>query len=147
MLYEGAKLGGILLEMTGDVAGACQVVVGIGLNVSMPDAVAGEIDQAWTDVARLADGEHADRSTLLGAVLDELLPMLANYEATGFGPWRDEWLALDAFADEPVVLLSGGREVAGVARGVDGRGALQLETATSGIQPVFGGEISVRKTR
>ncbi|MGI9295270.1 MAG: biotin--[acetyl-CoA-carboxylase] ligase, partial [Pseudomonadales bacterium] len=36
VLHEGAKLGGILLEMTGDAAGACQVVVGIGLNVSMP---------------------------------------------------------------------------------------------------------------
>ena len=50
LLYEGAKLGGILLEMTGDPAGACQVVVGIGLNVNMPGKVAEAIDQSWTDV-------------------------------------------------------------------------------------------------
>ena len=30
VLHDGAKLGGILLEMTGDAAGACQVVVGVG---------------------------------------------------------------------------------------------------------------------
>lgn len=145
VLYQGAKLGGILLEMTGDASGACQVVVGIGLNVSMPEASAGDIDQAWTDVARLSGGPHPGRNALLGAVLDELLPMLAGFETTGFAPWRDEWLALDAFAGETVVLLSGKQEQAGVARGVDGRGALQLETATTGIQSVFGGELTMRR--
>jgi BirA family biotin operon repressor/biotin-[acetyl-CoA-carboxylase] ligase len=53
LLYEGAKLGGILLEMTGDPAGACQVVVGIGVNVSMPGKAAEGIDQSWTDVSRI----------------------------------------------------------------------------------------------
>lgn len=147
VLHQGAKLGGILLEMTGDASGTCQVVVGIGLNVDMPEATAGAIDQAWTDVARLSAGGHPPRSLLLGALLQELLPMLANFERTGFGPWRDEWQALDAFADEPVVMHSGSQQVAGVARGVDGRGALQLETAASGVQSIFGGEISLRKPR
>ena len=50
ILYGGAKLGGILLEMTGDAAGACQVVVGVGLNVAMPAVAAHAIEQDWTDV-------------------------------------------------------------------------------------------------
>lgn len=145
VLHKGAKLGGILLEMTGDPSGACQVVVGIGLNVDMPENTARDIDQAWTDVSRIIEGARPPRSELLGALLQELLPMLANFERTGFGPWRDEWQALDAFAGERVVMHSGSQQMAGVARGVDGRGALQLETATSGIQSVFGGEISLRK--
>jgi BirA family biotin operon repressor/biotin-[acetyl-CoA-carboxylase] ligase len=33
--------------------------------------------------------------------------------------------------------------LAGIARGVDARGALQLETAT-GLQSVYGGEVSLR---
>jgi len=70
LLYGGAKLGGILLEMTGDPAGACQVVVGIGLNVNMPDEVAAGIDQAWTDVSRIAGGSAPGRNCLLAAVLD-----------------------------------------------------------------------------
>jgi BirA family biotin operon repressor/biotin-[acetyl-CoA-carboxylase] ligase len=145
VLHEGAKLAGILLEMTGDAAGTCQVVVGIGLNVDMPEATAGSIDQAWTDVRRMAGEEHPQRSALLGALLEELLPMLASFESSGFAPWRDEWQALDAFAGEAVVMHSGSQQMAGVARGVDGRGALQLETAASGVQSVFGGEISLRK--
>lgn len=145
VLHEGAKLGGILLEMTGDAAGACQVVVGIGLNVSMPSESATAIDQAWTDIARISEGSHPRRSVLLGSLLSELLPMLAGFEASGFGPWREEWQALDAYAGETVVLQSGDQQMAGIARGVDGRGALQLETATTGVQSVFGGEISLRR--
>ncbi len=142
ILVDGAKLGGILLEMTGDAAGPCQVVVGIGLNVNMPELAADAIDQRWTDVRRA--GGEARRSTLLGLLLDELLPLLADFEGAGFEPWREAWQALDAFADQPVVLASGEQRLAGTARGVDARGALLLETAGGGVQPVFGGEISLR---
>jgi BirA family biotin operon repressor/biotin-[acetyl-CoA-carboxylase] ligase len=145
VLFEGAKLGGVLLEMTGDATGSCQVVVGIGLNVAMPESTAADIDQAWTDVSRVAGGECPRRSALLAALLNELLPLLADFERSGFGPWRDQWQALDAFADAAVVLHSGQQQMAGVARGVDGRGALQLETAASGMQSIFGGEISLRR--
>ena len=143
VLFEGAKLGGILLEMTGDAAGVCQVVVGVGLNVVMPPASAIAIDQAWTDIETITAGEHPGRNALLAAMLNELLPLAASFENQGFTRWRDEWLALDAFAGTQVVLHAGGKQVAGIARGVDQRGALQLETVT-GMQSMYGGEISLR---
>lgn len=143
ILFDGAKLGGVLLEMTGDAAGPCQIVVGVGLNVSMPAAAADAIDQAWTDLDTIAGKSHPGRNALLAALLNELLPLAAGFESGGFAPWRDEWQALDAFAGKSVVLNTGGAQIAGTARGVDGRGALQLET-TDGIQAVFGGEISLR---
>ena len=143
VLFGDAKLGGILLEMTGDAAGACQVIVGVGLNVAMPRSTGAAIDQAWTDVASMAGDEYPRRNTLLAALLNELLPLLADFEARGFAPWQAEWQTLDAFAGKPVVLRTGADPVAGIARGVDRRGALQLETA-SGIQAVYGGEISLR---
>lgn len=143
VLFGDAKLGGVLLEMTGDAAGACQVIVGVGLNVAMPRSAGAAIDQAWTDVASMAGGEYPQRNTLLAALLNELLPLLADFEAGGFAPWLAEWQALDAFEGKPVVLRTGADQVAGIARGVDRRGALQLETA-GGIQAVYGGEISLR---
>lgn len=144
VLHGGAKLGGILLEMVGDVAGPCQVVVGVGLNVAMPAETAGDIDQEWTDLERIAGDERPQRSGLLAALLNELFPLLATFEDGGFAPWREPWQQLDAFADEPVVLLAGDKRTGGVARGVDDRGALQLETAT-GVQTIYGGELSLRQ--
>lgn len=56
VIFRGAKLGGVLLEMTGDAAGVCQIVVGVGLNVAMPDSAAVAIDQAWTDIKSISAG-------------------------------------------------------------------------------------------
>lgn len=144
LLYQGAKLGGVLLEMVGDAAGRCQVVVGVGINVHMPEAVAvSSIDQSWTDLRRTVGDGLPGRNRLLAVLLDHLLPLLGGFGAAGFAPWRDAWMALDAFADTPVVISSGAFHKGGIARGVDDRGALQLETSL-GLQPIYGGEISLR---
>ncbi len=142
ILFAGEKLGGILLEMSGDAAGTCQVVVGIGLNVAMPAAQATTIDQPWTDLESVA-ARATGRNELLSALLNRLLPMLNTFGQSGFAAWRDQWLALDANADANVVMQLGDRQVAGIARGVDERGAMRLET-TTGIQLLHGGEISLR---
>jgi BirA family biotin operon repressor/biotin-[acetyl-CoA-carboxylase] ligase len=145
ILHEGAKLGGVLLEMVGDAAGVCQVVIGVGLNVAMPAEAAAGIDQDWTDIQTLSGGAHPGRNALLAALLNELLPLAAGFEATGFSAWRDGWQALDAFDGESVVLQAGSKKLAGIARGVDERGALVLETA-QGRQTVYGGEITLRSS-
>lgn len=143
VLHGGAKLGGILLEMSGDASGVCRVVIGIGLNVAMPPTAAGAIDQAWTDIRTICGDRHPGRNRVLAALLNALLPLVADFQQQGFAHWREDWQSLDAFADTPVILHSGGAPLAGVARGVDERGALQLETG-SGMQTIYGGEISLR---
>jgi BirA family biotin operon repressor/biotin-[acetyl-CoA-carboxylase] ligase len=129
--------------MQGDAAGNCGVVIGVGLNVAMPAAAADAIDQAWTDIKTITNNRHPKRSRILAALLNELLPLVADFEQQGFTHWREEWQSLDALCNAPVVLHAGDVPLGGIARGVDARGALQLETAT-GLQSVYGGEISLR---
>jgi BirA family biotin operon repressor/biotin-[acetyl-CoA-carboxylase] ligase len=147
VLHDGGKLGGILLEMVGDAAGSCQVVVGIGLNVSMPKGAAAQIEQAWTDLGTIqADtSDKTARNELLAKILNHLLPLLASFEQTGFAPWQEYFVERDALNNKPVMLDNGARKLAGVARSVDERGALQLET-TTGVQSIYGGEVSLRPT-
>ena len=83
------------------------------------------------------------RNQILIALLDQLLPLLADYEDSGFSPWRERWLELDAHAGKEVIVSSGDRRTAGTARGIDETGALVLDTAL-GRQVVHGGEVSVR---
>lgn len=143
ILYRGAKLGGILLELAGDAAGPCQVIVGIGLNVRIPSVSAAEIDQDWIDLAGIGEEPPPGRNALLAAILSELLPLLSQYQRRGFTYWREAWQSLDAFTGRPVVVATGERRIEGVARGVDERGALRLETS-GGLQSIYGGEVSVR---
>ena len=73
ILFDGAKLGGVLLEMIGDAAGPCKVVIGVGLNVVMPAEAARGIDQDWTDIRSVAGSAHPRRNALLAALLNELV--------------------------------------------------------------------------
>jgi BirA family biotin operon repressor/biotin-[acetyl-CoA-carboxylase] ligase len=135
------KLGGILIELTGDMAGPCSVVVGMGLNVNMPEYAQDGIDQAWTDVYQL--GARPSRAQLIASVLNHVLPLLQHWEQSGFEPWREAWQALDAYREQPVNILMGDKRIAGIERGVDRDGAIQIET-TLGLQSFHGGEVSLR---
>jgi BirA family biotin operon repressor/biotin-[acetyl-CoA-carboxylase] ligase len=149
---EQKKLGGILLEMIGDPAGHCTVVVGVGLNVSMPAFQAKVIDQAWTDVntelqalqSGAAGAQIPSRNKLAAGLISEILPLLNTFQGLGFGAYRDEWQAADAFYDQPAVISTPKQSIAGVVKGVDTNGALRLELDGGRIESFIGGELSLR---
>lgn len=143
LVWEGRKLAGILLEMVGDAAGHCQVVVGVGLNVAMTgDTRAAPIDQPWVDL-QTARGEVVSRNQLLALLLSSLLPALEQFEREGFAAVRPAWLALDSFFGREVAVHLGDSVVLGVAAGVGETGALLVDTP-QGRQQFHGGEVSLR---
>ncbi|GAA6154518.1 bifunctional biotin--[acetyl-CoA-carboxylase] ligase/biotin operon repressor BirA [Pseudoteredinibacter isoporae] len=141
VLHQGRKLGGILLEMSGDVSGECKLVLGIGLNVDMPKVSSDDIEQAWVDLAQL--GFNGSRNDLAAAILDRVMPMLASYDQGGFGQYRERWQHLDAFFGQAVYVSSAQQRTEGVANGVADNGALRL--LVDGVEQHFsGGEVSLR---
>ena len=140
VLCRGRKIAGILLEMQGDAAGRCQVIVGIGVNVAMPDDAA--IDQAWTDLNREMP-TAVDRNQLLALLLNRLLPMLRDFSDAGFSAYQARWQALDALRDRSVTLHRGEQRIPGVCRGVASNGALMFE-GKNGLELISGGEVSLR---
>lgn len=141
ILRDRHKVGGILLEMTGDPAGSCQVIVGIGINVAMPHAAAVAIEQPWAD---LADVGTVTRNGLAAAVLSELLPLLANFPITKFAAYREEWERHDAYRGARVRITTPGTQLDGIARGVTAGGALRLDV-DGREQLINGGEMSLRE--
>jgi len=152
---EQKKLGGILLEMIGDPVGHCNVIVGVGLNVSMPALQAAAIDQDWTDVTTElqaqqspADGPKLSvRNKLAAALISEILPLLDTFQTRGFAAYRDEWQAADAFYGQAAEISTPKQSIAGVVRGVETNGALRLELDNGTIESFIGGELSLRLVR
>jgi BirA family biotin operon repressor/biotin-[acetyl-CoA-carboxylase] ligase len=142
VLLDGRKLAGILVEVNGDLAGPCNALIGIGINVALPPTAAESIEQPWADLRSAVSGSLL-RNRIVAVLLSRLLPALSSYGHEGFSAWQERWRALDAYAGQPVLIDTSGRRMAGTARGVDERGSLLLETA-SGTQRVFGGEVSLR---
>lgn len=135
------KLGGILIELAGELDTRCTAIVGIGINGALPSNV--DIDQPYTDIFK-ETGLRPDRNVWAGALLVALLDMADEFREQGFSAFTERWQHLDAFAGREVLVLQGKEPVEGVARGVSPRGALQVETP-EGIREFHGGEVSLRK--
>ncbi|MDD0841300.1 bifunctional biotin--[acetyl-CoA-carboxylase] ligase/biotin operon repressor BirA [Pseudomonas sp. Gutcm_11s] len=142
LLVEGRKIAGVLLELSGDPAGACQVAIGIGVNVNMLPGPSVAIDQPWTSV-RECCARLVDRTALALALGRWLRHYLDLHEKGGFAALRDEWEACHLWQGREVSLLAGPQRIDGVVLGVDHLGALRLNVAGQDRQ-YSGGELSLR---
>jgi len=140
ILVGSRKLAGVLLELVGDPADICHVVVGVGINVNMQAAP--EVDQPWTSV-RLETGVLVDRNELVARLNCSLQYYFNIHMKNGFTALQAEWEQNHLWQRRQVTLLSTANTVDGIVLGVDARGALRLEVA--GQEKVFsGGELSLR---
>lgn len=149
VVSEGAvlrKLGGLLVEGGGEHAGPVRAVLGLGLNVRMPSSAGAGIDQAWCDLARLAQGRPLpSRSALAAAMLARWLPALDEFDAAGLAPFLPRYAALDALAMQPITLHGESSTRAGLALGLAADGALRIRTEDGREHQVHAGEVSVRR--
>lgn len=141
---QGAKLAGILIEIAGETAGPCSTVIGIGINVAMPDPEGQEIDQRWIDLARVTS-EPVSRNRLAGRLLEQLITILQEFEASGLSPFVEEWQRYDIAMGREVQVQFGEYVVLGKGSGIDVDGAFLLDTG-NGLRRFASGEVSLRIT-
>jgi len=141
------KLAGILIDLQGDMDGPSSAVIGVGVNLNLPENVLKSIDQPAIDLACVtanAGIAPIEQSKLLGILLKNLAEVLSDFEQNGFLGVRDEWLRYHAYQDKPVrMLLPNGTDVQGVVKNVADDGILLVETAL-GLQRFSAGEISLK---
>jgi BirA family biotin operon repressor/biotin-[acetyl-CoA-carboxylase] ligase len=142
LLLEGRKLGGILVELV-RIEEREVAIIGIGINVRQPAHVASAIDQPWADLASRVPAPIS-RNALAAAIIAATLRI---FEIVGDGAFervvRPRWLKRDAFADRPVTVAGPTLRIEGVARGIDGTGALLVETPEA-LRAIASGEVSLR---
>lgn len=140
---EGRKICGILLEMVAD-QDICDVIIGVGLNVSMSEQDMTEVDQPWTDVMQQTS-HKVSRNQILADLVSELEIVCKTFEqGDGLAAYLTEWMQQDVLKNQPVKMTSGKLEELGVARGIDAKGALLFEQDGI-VKALHGGEVSVRK--
>ncbi|KRW70391.1 biotin--protein ligase [Pseudomonas sp. TTU2014-105ASC] len=139
LYVDGRKIAGILLELTGDPADLCHVVIGVGVNVNMVSAEG--IDQPWTSIKEQVG--MVDRNELLLALTETLKQYLARHFDEGFSALRAEWEASHIWQGRNCTLSTGSSEYSGVVIGVDLQGGLRM--TLDGCEHSFsGGELSLR---
>jgi BirA family transcriptional regulator, biotin operon repressor / biotin---[acetyl-CoA-carboxylase] ligase len=133
VLVDGGKVAGILLESAISQAGAVQhVVAGIGINIGF----APQLPDMRYPGAALGGSIEAALETFTAA----LAKRLAQWRRDGFEQVRTAWLAKAGPIGAEVDVKLGEELVRGRFNGVDGEGALLLETS-SGPRRIVSGEL------
>jgi BirA family biotin operon repressor/biotin-[acetyl-CoA-carboxylase] ligase len=142
LVVEGRKLGGLLVEGAGEHAGPVRAVIGLGMNVRMPEASAASIDQPWIDLAAL-QAESPSRNRTVATLVKHLIPSLDQFDLEGLSPFLPRYARFDALAGRPVTVHLGEIPQSGIAVGIAADGALRV--SIKGKDHVFhAGEVSVR---
>ena len=137
----GKKLAGVLIEVEGQLGAPADSIIGIGLNVTVPEHEY-DVGQPHIDMSHEL-GPDLNRNDIAARIIEQLWELLPAFTQQGFEPFVPTWQELDWFADRTVVIKAGNKRISGVNRGIDASGALLLETS-DGITRFHGGEVSLR---
>lgn len=141
ILLDGRKLGGILVEIANHKNGMLNLVIGVGINVSLPKQT--EISQPYAEICEI--DPDVDRQTLLPKLIQHLYARLNIFEKNGINDeFQQAWQSYNAFSNNEVNVLTEQGVISGIEQGIDERGYLKVLCGNK-IQMFNGGEVSLRK--
>jgi len=139
---QGKKLGGILIEVSGEADGPCAVIIGLGLNLFLPEIQGQTITQAWTDLTEMSGEKLLFRNKLAGMVLNEILSVVNGFEFAGIKAYVDEWRSYDCLKGILATLFIGQQQITGIIQGIDDNGLLLINKSDGTLQAFASGEVS-----
>jgi BirA family biotin operon repressor/biotin-[acetyl-CoA-carboxylase] ligase len=139
---QGKKLGGILIEVSGEADGPCAAVIGLGLNLFLPEHQAQTITQAWTDLTQISGEIPVLRNQLAGTLLNEMLAVVNGFEMDGIKAYLDEWRSYDCLKGKAATLFIGQQQIEGIVEGIDDKGLILIKKPDGLVQAFASGEVS-----
>lgn len=147
LIVDDRKLGGVLIELRAETTGPACVVIGIGLNVALGNALIEKI--AATGLAPIdlvgAGVAAPSRNRIAAGLVSSYVRGMLDFEREGLKPFIEEWRQADALRGRPVTVHAVDGVTKGLARGIDLHGALVVETP-HGLKKFISGDVSVRAT-
>ncbi|GFO71194.1 BirA family transcriptional regulator, biotin operon repressor/biotin---[acetyl-CoA-carboxylase] ligase [Bathymodiolus japonicus methanotrophic gill symbiont] len=144
--WQQRKLGGILVEVSGEADGPCHAVIGLGLNLFLAAQHSAKIDQDWVDINEILGESHQlSRNELLATLIEQLVAVTRQYRSEAFALYRDQWRQFDCMQGQQVSLYMGNTQIDGTVLGINDAGLLILQTESVTTQSFASGEVSFRR--
>ncbi|NLC23026.1 MAG: biotin--[acetyl-CoA-carboxylase] ligase [Oxalobacter sp.] len=146
VLKDGKKLAGILVERSSEPNRQAPdknwVIIGIGINLQLPDELETQISQPAAEALWLS---NMDKNLLVATLLNQLVGTFTQFESDGLAAFVTSWNALHAYDRKKVIVFRDGQpKHSGMVAGIDEYGRLILEE--NGNRTAFSaGEVSLRQ--
>jgi BirA family biotin operon repressor/biotin-[acetyl-CoA-carboxylase] ligase len=141
ILFAGRKLAGILLERLPEKNGKIAMVIGVGLNLHLPENDA--VMSNWIGLDEIT-GQPVARNFLAGLLVNELLATLNIYQTQGLRPFLDCWRQHNTLCGKEIMVHTPMEKIMGVMMDISAQGELLLKRADGEILRFQCGEVSIR---
>ena len=123
IVYNNAKLGGILVDSIKVSPESGWLIMGLGLNISKAPLVDGSVSQCLADVVH---DKIPERSVIIASLIEAWLKLIQDYPQHGFADWQLAFHNIDRLYGKTISVQQHDRIFRGQALGVDQYGCLQL---------------------
>lgn len=143
LYVDDRKVGGILLEISGEQDDIDWVVVGMGLNVNTEYAELPVPLRRTAASLKMAAGRPIDRSELLARILLTLEETYLTTLKRGFDPVLSSFRERDYLSRKTVSVQTREGPVVGEVIGIDDRGALLLQLPHRHVRRFYAGDVTL----
>ncbi len=141
LLYQGQKLGGILLEAGGEADSVKYAILGIGINANLVEEdIPPELSTIVTSIS-LAQGKPVGRRTLLQEILTSLDAYYNKFFQQGSEAFLDEYRDLCWTLGKPIKFLWQDQTWSGIAQGIESDGGLRVQLENEDILVLRSGDV------
>ena len=143
LYLNGAKIGGILINIKGDSGAEVRLNCGIGLNIKISAKDQQAIDQECTDLYT-AGHKNLNRNYLIADLVNNWVDLCEQFQSYGFAPYSERWHSLHLFQNCDVIATKGKLQVVGRVTGVDAQGSLVIKKSNLEEARIVDPEYSLR---
>ena len=141
ILWQQKKLGGILLETTNQSG---SIVIGIGLNIELPNELRKAIDQPNISISEIMPIEEGFREQLLITLIQQLHQQLSAFPARTFFDFIKSWNKWDILQNQEVSFTHQNELIIGKVTGLDRHGRIGV-VSNETINYFSSADIKIRK--
>ena len=138
---EGKKLGGILIETKSTDKNFMKTIVGIGLNLDLPNTSKEKEEFGLKPISlnSLKEGSF-DVSDLIANLISSVNSTINKYKYSGFDKFARAWRRYDVYSGSYIHVESNNKKISGVNKGIDNHGALIINNK-KGSHKIYSGTL------
>ena len=142
IFWGNKKLGGVLIQTSNQ---SDKFIIGIGLNLSLPNSCYNEITQAAVSLEDAMQGELFSRDDLLIQLIRQLTLQLNKFEQITFNDFKHSWNKWDILRGKHVSFQHHNSLITGKVEELDTHGRLGIANATGVLEYFSSAEIKLQK--
>jgi BirA family biotin operon repressor/biotin-[acetyl-CoA-carboxylase] ligase len=143
LLVGSRKLGGILTEIRADMDRISHAVIGIGINVNLPEQDMPEDIRKIATSVLIESGTTSSRTGLAAALLKEFDSWYMLLLNGGKREIAERWIGLSSTIGRHVRVALGDRIFEGIAEGIDEEGLLIVRMADGSSRKFSAGDVTI----